>query len=112
MAPSNVTVLYPALKDGETFDLEYYVTSHLQLAVEAWKELDLKDFRVVKFTTAVGEEKSPFSVAAIITFESPEGANKALVAPESKAVFEDTPNFTNTKPVVLLGETPVTWSQR
>ncbi|KAK7427980.1 hypothetical protein QQZ08_005411 [Neonectria magnoliae] len=111
MAPSNVTVLYPAPKDGETFDLEYYVTTHLELTVKAWKGIGLKDFRVVKVTTAVGEEKPPFSVAAIITFDSPEGASRALVAPETKAVFEDTPNFTNTKPVVLLGETPAAWSQ-
>ncbi|KPM36716.1 hypothetical protein AK830_g9866 [Neonectria ditissima] len=111
MAPSTVTVLYPALKEGERFDVEYYVTKHLELAVGAWKSLGMKDFQVVKFGAAAGGDTLPYSVAAFITFDSPEGVGKAMASPLTKGVFEDTPNFTNTKPLVLLGEAPASWSQ-
>lgn len=108
---SNITVLYPAPAEGETFDMDYYVSSHLKIVTEAWKDIGISGMQVLKFTDVVGGGTLSFSVAAITTFDSPDGARKALVAPQTKAVFEDTPNYTNMKPTALLGDVTANWIQ-
>ncbi|KAH8673249.1 hypothetical protein BGZ61DRAFT_482488 [Ilyonectria robusta] len=106
---SNVTVLYPAPAEGEKFDMDYYVSTHLKIATEAWKDIGIAGIQFINFTDAVGGSALPFSVAAVVTFDSPDGARKALVVPETKAVFEDGPNYTNITPVVLLGDVKASW---
>ncbi|KAH7140356.1 hypothetical protein B0J13DRAFT_624212 [Dactylonectria estremocensis] len=108
---SNVTVLYPAPAEGQTFDMDYYVSTHLQKVQEAWKDIGVKGVQMIKFTDAVGGGKLPFSVAAITTFDSPDGSKKALVAPQTKAVFEDAPNYTNMQPLLLLGDVTASWDR-
>ncbi|KAH7011173.1 hypothetical protein EDB80DRAFT_681172 [Ilyonectria destructans] len=110
-SPSNVTVLYPTPAEGEKFDLDYYVSSHLKIATEAWKDIGIAGMQVINFTDSLGGSALPFSVAAIVTFDSPDGARKALVAPESKAVFEDVPNYTNMTAVMLLGDVKASWAR-
>lgn len=90
-------VLYPR-KDGATFNLDYYHTTHMPLAKDAWTQHGLKSFSVVE----LGSD-SPYSIAAILEFESQEHIGKALADPKSKEVMSDVPNFSSETPIFLTG---------
>nr|XP_001392934.2 hypothetical protein ANI_1_2188074 [Aspergillus niger CBS 513.88] len=93
----NATVLYP--KDA-AFDLQYYFSNHMTLAVERWSLHGLKDWRVVQFTSS----DAPFVVGAMFTWDSMNGLTEACKAEDSKAIFEDVPNFSDQEPIILNGK--------
>lgn len=49
-------------------------------------------------------------MAVVVTFNSPQGgATKAVAALETSNAFSDVPNFTNHKPLLMLGQTTGNW---
>jgi len=99
----NATVLYPATPDA-TFDLKYYISTHMPLAAEKWGSYGLKDWKVVEYQAGPDGSK-PYSVAAIVTFESADGLKNALASEGTKAVFDDVPNFSKgPAPLFLMGD--------
>ncbi|GKZ87985.1 hypothetical protein CBS115989_10854 [Aspergillus niger] len=100
----NATVLYP--KDA-AFDLQYYFSNHMTLAVERWSLHGLKDWRVVQFTSS----DAPFVVGAMFTWDSMNGLTEACKAEDSKAIFEDVPNFSDQEPIILYGDVVETWQR-
>lgn len=100
--PANSTVLYPASSDL-TFDLDYYLKKHMPLAVKKWAKYGLKDWKVVQFAPGA-DGSQPYSIGAILTWESADGIRKALTGEEAAEVMGDVKNYTNKNPVFLLGD--------
>ncbi|KAM0286465.1 hypothetical protein ACHAQH_000891 [Verticillium albo-atrum] len=112
MPSSTLTVLYPALKaEGDKFDMDYYLSTHMKIAREAWKSLGLTGYQVANFTSDAAGADSPYSVAVILTFDSADGAKSIGTSPETKNVLADVPNFTNVQPTLLFGDVREQWSQ-
>jgi uncharacterized protein (TIGR02118 family) len=87
--PYNATVLYPATSDS-TFNMKYYLDSHMPLAHKSWAP-HLKDWKVIEY--AAGQDGSkPYSVAAILTFDSAEDMQKALACEATKEVVSPVPH--------------------
>ncbi|KAI9155461.1 hypothetical protein HJFPF1_08045 [Paramyrothecium foliicola] len=97
-----MTVLYPKLEADDWFKLDYYTTEHVNLIKDSWSGKGLKSWEIVKYAPSLDGSPAPYHVGAILTWESAEAAKAALTAPDLKGVREDTPNFTNTKPIVLF----------
>ncbi|KAF2759842.1 hypothetical protein EJ05DRAFT_484742 [Pseudovirgaria hyperparasitica] len=98
---SQATVLYPNT-DASTFDLEYYLKTHMPLVDEHWGPKGLKGWTITKYVTADGNEPK-FSIAAVLTWESDAHALDALKSEAAKIVLGDIPKFSNVEPVVMLG---------
>ncbi|KAJ9616479.1 hypothetical protein H2200_000198 [Cladophialophora chaetospira] len=105
----NATVLtldfhlqYPAESDS-TFDLKYYLSSHMPLVNKKWNEYGLKDWKIIEFQPGPDGSK-PYSIGAVLTWESADGVNKALSSDAGKEVLGDVPNFSNKSPLFLIGD--------
>ncbi len=98
-----VTVMYPQ-EEGATFDMDYYLTTHLALVGDKWGSMGMKGARVLKGVGG-GEPGSPppYQVMAVVDFESME-AFQAAVGAHGDEIFGDIPNFTNTTPVVQISD--------
>ncbi|KAF7900543.1 uncharacterized protein EAF01_007845 [Botrytis porri] len=92
-----VTVIYPKTETS-TFDLDYYMKTHMPLVQEKWGARGLKNWTVNKL-----DESSGYSVQAILWFESKEGWAAAAAA-EGPTIMGDVPNFSSEKPLLLVGE--------
>ena len=95
-------VLYPNEEDA-TFNMDYYLSTHMPLVSEHWQKHGLKGWRVVQFQTGPDGNKPPYSVQATLLFDGPEDLQKALGSAEAATVFGDVPNFSNKSPVFLAG---------
>lgn len=100
--PANATVLYPADADA-TFDLDYYLKTHMPLVQEKWGKYGLQGWSVVKYSPGPDGGKT-YTYAALLTWDSPESIGKAMQGEETKEVLGDVQNFSNKGPVFLTGE--------
>lgn len=100
--PANATVLYPADSDA-TFDMSYYLKTHMPLVSEKWGKYGLTGWKVVQFAAGPDGSK-PYSVAALLTWDSADGIQKALGGEEAGVVLGDVKNFSNKSPQFLLGD--------
>ncbi|KAH7069356.1 hypothetical protein FB567DRAFT_246206 [Paraphoma chrysanthemicola] len=96
MAGATVIVTYPR-KDGATFNKEYYLSTHMELCHKHWKKHGLKSWSVTELA------EGPYSIASIITFESPEHFQAAVADPNTKLIMEDVPNFSSEPSSLLHG---------
>lgn len=109
---SVITVLYEtAIENEGRFDVEHYVSGHIALAAKAWESAGVEKFQIVKFTSALGLTTSPYHIAAIVTFDSQQGAQKALAEEATKDVFADGATLTNLRPLLLLGDVCGIWAR-
>jgi uncharacterized protein (TIGR02118 family) len=107
---ANITVLYPKTTvDDESFDMDYYVTKHMPLVMKIWGPKGLTGWQVIGFEA--DDATSQYLAGSIFSFENSATARKVLEIPESAALFEDIPNFTNIKPVVMKGNVTSSWSK-
>lgn len=102
MSNIKVVVLYPN-DDGATFDDSYYLSTHMPLVDKHWKQFGLQSWEITKFARGADGATPKFQIQATLTFESKEHFGKAMASEESKTVFGDIPNFTNTQPTLLGG---------
>ncbi|KAH6693714.1 hypothetical protein F5X68DRAFT_228122 [Plectosphaerella plurivora] len=93
---SQVLVQYPA---GEAFDQEYYLKTHMPLVEKIWKPHGLSAWEILVFPA-----DAPYQVQARLTWESTDAWKAAASHADSKAVFDDIPNFTASKPILLTGQ--------
>ncbi|EHK46731.1 uncharacterized protein TrAtP1_005295 [Trichoderma atroviride] len=105
--PSNVTVFYGQPKEGEFFDMDYYINKHMPIANEHWTPLGLQNWQVLRF----GPD-APYHVVAILNWENEGDADRALKHEAAKIVVGDVPNFTNMKPILTPGEITGTWERK
>ena len=102
-----ISVLYPR-DESSTFDLDYYVATHLPMAEKAWKPHGLLAWNVIEIPNPPGG-KSPYSTQAFVTWEAKgengmEGVMAGLTCDAGKELSADVANFSNRKPEVLIGQ--------
>lgn len=96
------TVLYPAESDA-TFDLKYYLKTHMPLVDKNWGTYGLKEWKVVEFQAGPDGSK-PYAISAVMTWDTVDGVKEALASESAKTVFGDVPNFSNKQPLFLMGD--------
>ena len=95
-------VLYPN-EDDATFDMDYYISTHMPLVADNWKQYGLQGWEVIKLEGGLGGAKSHSSVQATLIWKDEASLGKAVGSPEAKAVFDDVPNFSNKGPSFASG---------
>jgi len=93
--PATATVLYPA---GPSFNLDYYLTSHMPMVVKLWGEFGLTGYTISKPTDG------PYQLLCVLNFNSLEGFQKAASSPAAKTVMGDITNYTTAEAVISFGE--------
>jgi uncharacterized protein (TIGR02118 family) len=97
-----VTVLYPNMP-GARFDMNYYVTKHLPMV----RERCAPACRGIAAETGLGggaPGAPPLYIAAgHLTFDSVAAFQQAFT-PHLAEIMGDIPNYTNTTPVIQIGE--------
>jgi len=96
--PAQVAVFY-LRKDTATFDMSYYLATHMPLVSKAWKPYGLFSYKVTEF----GPE-SPYSVGCVMDFESIAAYQNATAAPEAAEVMSDIKNYSSEQPIIAAGE--------
>ncbi len=96
-----INVLYPNVADA-TFDLAYYMNTHMPLVSERFTAHGLTGWRVVKIV-ASPDGPPLYSILATLEFGSPEQFTAAIAA-EGAVVMGDVPNFSNKDPLILIGD--------
>ncbi|OJD31675.1 ethyl tert-butyl ether degradation [Diplodia corticola] len=99
---ATVTVLYPNVSDA-TFDLEYYLKTHMPLAQKNFGPHGLKGYKVSRILGTPGSDKPPYSVQCVLEFGSKDQVDDALKN-ATGPVMADITNFSNQTPVFLIGE--------
>lgn len=88
------SVFYPTT-EGATFDQDYYVNTHVPLAVAAW---GLSGAEIDKGVNG------PYVAAVHFTFESLEAMGAAMGVPATADVMADMANYTTITPVTQTSE--------
>ena len=94
-----VSVLYPN-SQGASFDMEYYLKTHLPMVRKTLGAALLKD-EIWKGLGAPGDQPATYQVVFHMYFESPESFNTAFAA-HAETIMADIPKFTNVQPVIEL----------
>ncbi|ORY15060.1 hypothetical protein BCR34DRAFT_198642 [Clohesyomyces aquaticus] len=94
---ATVTVLYPK-NANSTFDLKYYLSTHMPMVGKAWTKHGLKNWSVTEL-----EGDSPYSIMAAMEFESSEAWGNAQKDEGTGAIMKDVENFSNEKPILING---------
>jgi len=95
--PAVVTILYPKTATS-TFDSKYYLSSHMPLVQKLWGAHGITSWSVAELDGSAG-----YGFQCTINFTSLEAFQKAAASKESAEVFADVKNYTNEKPVTLIG---------
>ncbi|MFJ4373201.1 EthD family reductase [Pseudomonas japonica] len=96
---ATLIVSYP-VAEGATFDKDYYLSTHLPLAREAWGGYGLQTAQVL--FPHVGQQ--PLVACLILRFAGQAGIDAALSAPGTPAVLADVANFTNIVPSIFRAD--------
>ena len=99
---TTITVLYENVDDA-TFNLDYYMATHMPLVEEKFKPFGITGWRVLKAVGTPSGGKPAYSVICNLEFETAEQF-RAAVAAEGGPVFGDVPNFSNKDPVVVIAD--------
>lgn len=96
------TVFYPS---GEgRFDMEYYLNSHVPLAVRLLKPYGLIRAEVDRGISGAGPgEAAPFATIAYMVFDTMEDLAKGMMAHDAD-LAADVKNFTDIKPFFQISE--------
>ncbi len=97
-----ISVLYP-LTPGTTFDMDYYLNSHLPLVNRLFEPMGQLEARVSKGVSNGGDGAPTFGVIAELFFDDMESLMAALTA-HGAETQADIPNFTDSTPVVQVSE--------
>jgi uncharacterized protein (TIGR02118 family) len=90
-----LVILYPKQSDS-TFDMKYYLASHIPLVQDRWSSLGLHNWTVLQF-----EGDAPYNVQASFEFDTMAGFEKAS---KDTKVFDDILKFSNKSPTMLVGK--------
>ncbi|GAB7358602.1 hypothetical protein MBLNU230_g2662t1 [Neophaeotheca triangularis] len=95
MPTASSTVIYP---QGATFNMDYYLSTHMPLVMSKWGPHGLKSWRVLKF----GDDQA-YCVQASLEWASVEDMQKAVQSEATAEVMGDVKNFSDKEPVFLGG---------
>jgi uncharacterized protein (TIGR02118 family) len=97
-----VSVLYPN-GPGARFDIDYYLSKHMPM-VQRRLGAPLRRATVEQgLAGGAPGAAPPFLAAAHLYFDSVEAFQNAFAA-HSQPILADIPNYTNTQPVIQIGE--------
>jgi len=96
-----VSVIY-ALAPGQTFNLDYYMNSHIPLVGSLLGPCGLKSTQVLHGTGAPGGAAAA-ELIALLEFESLDVFGAAMEK-HGAAVLGDIPNFTDAQPSIQFNE--------
>lgn len=99
---TTITVLYENVEDA-TFDLDYYMATHMPLVEEKFKPFGMERWRVLKAVGTPSGSKPLYSIIANLEFDTADQFRSAVAA-EGGTVFGDVPNFSNKGPIVVIGD--------
>jgi len=94
-----VSVLYPN-SEGATFDMPYYLDSHMPMVRDKLGSALLKD-EIWQGLGAPGDQPATYRVLLHMYFESPESFNTAFHA-HAEAIMADIPRYSSVQPVIEL----------
>jgi len=98
-----LTVSYPSAP-GARFDFDYYTTKHLELVRDRMRESSLESVAVEKGVSGgAPDSAAPFVCVATMTFRDA-ARFQAAWAKAVPDLLADVPNYTDTSPVVQIGE--------
>ncbi|KAF4455742.1 hypothetical protein F53441_1941 [Fusarium austroafricanum] len=92
---AQVLVVYPS---GPSFDLDYYLKTHMPLVASKWGPHGLKDYKILTF-----QEGAPYQIQATLEWDSVEAFDKAAASEAAAAVMGDIKNFYSGNPMILKG---------
>lgn len=98
------TILYPNTP-GKTFDLGYYLTSHMPLTEKLWGPLGMTSWVVVQFQPGADGAAPPYRLKTVTEWESRERLEKAMASEKSSAIYEDVARFTDEIWIGVVGQT-------
>ncbi|KAI8631135.1 hypothetical protein F5Y19DRAFT_473534 [Xylariaceae sp. FL1651] len=85
---------------GTSFNMDYYLSTHMPLVQKEWGPYGLKSWKVAKYTSP----DAAYSVQAWLEWESQGHFEKAKASTSNDTVFADVPNFSDKGPELLAGE--------
>jgi uncharacterized protein (TIGR02118 family) len=97
-----VSVMYPN-REGATFNMAYYINRHIPMARKLLGAA-LKGVSVEQGIS--GEEPgspAPYIAMGHLSFDSVEAFHTSF-GPHAQAITDDIPNYTNSEPIVQIGE--------
>ncbi len=98
--PVTLQVVYP-IGDESQFDFGYYLDTHMPL-VAKHMGAHIQSTLVTRGVSGGGDRPAPFHAVATIVFADQAALDAALGA--SGPVLADIPNFTDSKPKILIGD--------
>ena len=96
----SLQVLYPITKETN-FNYEYYFEKHMKLVKDTFGD-HLDSTLVTKGITSGPNKPAVYYAIATMIFKNQSAMDLALS--RASVVMEDIPNYTNTDPVMLIGE--------
>ena len=96
----SVQVMYP-ITETSNFDYDYYFGKHMKIVIETLSE-HIQSTRVTKGVAGGPDVPAGYYAIASMVFEDQSAMDLALS--KADAALGDIPNFTNTEPVMLIGE--------
>ena len=98
--PHSLQVLYP-ITESTNFDYDYYFGKHMAIVGENIGEY-MESSLVTKGIAGGPDVPAPYYAIATLVFKDKSGLDGALSKIEKPVA--DVANFTNTKPIMLIGE--------
>jgi uncharacterized protein (TIGR02118 family) len=97
-----VTVVYPNTP-GTRFDRSYYTERHMPMANARFGPFGLKKAEILSGKPGLDGSAAAYHMMANLYFDSMEKMQDGL-AKVGGEVMADIPNYTNTQPVIYVGE--------
>ncbi|MBM7068321.1 EthD family reductase [Actibacterium sp. 188UL27-1] len=98
---ATIQAVYP-VKDGVTFDFDYYMAAHIPLVRQHFEPHGLTEVAVSK--GLAGGPDTPPGYFAIATMRFADMAQLEAAIGAAAPVLADIPEFTNGQPDLLIGE--------
>lgn len=96
-----VSVVYPA---SSRFDHDHYLAVHVPLVGEHWSAHGFQGATVLRGVQAPDGGPPPYSLIALLEFDSIDSVNAALASAGTPAILGDIANFTDAAPVIQVNE--------
>ena len=97
-----ISVQYPFTPET-TFDMDYYLNSHVPLVCRLLEPMGQRDIRVYKGLSDGGAGAPVYGVIAELVFDDLDSLTAALTA-HGAETQADIPNFTDSIPVIQISE--------
>ena len=87
MPATVVTVQYPTAGGSESFNLDYYMKTHMPMVMDKWKSYGLQNWAVNKLSATADGSSVPYNIEAVLHFDSLEGFQAAAGSKDGEQVM-------------------------